>query len=60
MKPGLVGFLIGFIFWLFHRFFYHQRILLPADIKIIKLIMILLCSIAATAGVIKIVLLATQ
>ncbi|MBI5049774.1 MAG: hypothetical protein HZC11_02580 [Nitrospirae bacterium] len=55
LKPGLVGVLLGSIVWFLLRPFHQPRSLSPTEIKAIKLLLILLMSASAAAGVIKII-----
>ena len=54
-KPALIGFIAGSIVWLFFRIFGRTRLLSTNEIKVLKLILILLISTSAIVGIIKIV-----
>lgn len=54
LKPGLIGFLIGSLAWLFIRPFHLPRPLAPTEIKAFKIFLAFLLVASATAGFIKI------
>ena len=54
-KPSMIGFLIGSGAWLVIRPFHRPRTLLPTESRLLKIVMALLMTVSAAAGIIKLI-----